>query len=119
MPTDLQTPRVLNLRHTGCKVPPGAVYIGRENRFPPFRRSKWHNPFRIGPDGTREQVIALYRDWLPRQPELMAALPELHGLDLACWCAPDACHGDILLELANGAGERRVVLLESEGVALR
>jgi len=31
----------------------------------------------------------------------MAALPELRGQDLVCWCAPEACHGDILLELAN------------------
>jgi hypothetical protein len=31
----------------------------------------------------------------------MAALPELRGKDLVCWCAPDACHADVLLELAN------------------
>lgn len=28
---------------------------------------------------------------------------ELRGRDVACWCAPDsACHGDPILELANG-----------------
>jgi hypothetical protein len=31
----------------------------------------------------------------------MAALPELRGKDLACWCAPERCHGQVLLELAN------------------
>jgi hypothetical protein len=32
---------------------------------------------------------------------LMQALPELRGRDLVCWCAPCACHGDVLIELAN------------------
>jgi Domain of unknown function (DUF4326) len=31
----------------------------------------------------------------------MASLPELRGKDLLCWCAPEVCHGDELLELAN------------------
>jgi hypothetical protein len=34
---------------------------------------------------------------------LEAWLTPLKGKDLACWCAPgDACHADVLLELANG-----------------
>jgi hypothetical protein len=66
-----------------------------------FKESKWANPYRIGRDGTREEVIAQYRAELLRDPELMAALPELRGEDLVCWCAPDQCHADVLLELAN------------------
>jgi hypothetical protein len=32
-----------------------------------------------------------------------AVLAELRGHDLACWCEPGApCHGDTLLDLANG-----------------
>lgn len=69
------------------------VYIGRP--------SKWGNPFAIGRDGTREEVIEKYRAWLLGQPELLAALPELKGKVLGCWCAPQACHGDVLVELAN------------------
>ncbi len=69
------------------------VYIGRP--------SKWGNPFEIGKDGTREEVIAKYRDWIRTQPELMAALPELKGKTLGCWCAPQACHGDVLMELSE------------------
>jgi hypothetical protein len=37
----------------------------------------------------------------------MAALPELRGRDLFCWCAPEACHGDALLELANVSASLR------------
>ena len=49
----------------------------------------------------REHAIASYERWLCDKPELMAALPELRGRDLCCWCAPLACHGDVLVRLAN------------------
>ena len=55
----------------------------------------------IGRDGTRDDVIARYEAWLLEQPELAAALPELAGKTLGCWCAPRACHGDVLARLAN------------------
>ena len=74
-------------------APPDAVYIGRP--------TKWGNPFVIGRDGTREDVIRKYEDWVVTQPELMQALHELRGKDLVCFCAPQGCHGDVLLRLAN------------------
>lgn len=76
------------------KREPHDVYIGRP--------SIWGNPFVIGRDGTRDDVIAKYRGWLMSKPELLAQLPALRGKVLACWCAPLACHGDVLVELANG-----------------
>lgn len=76
-----------------CKRSSYDVYIGRP--------SKWGNPFEIGKDGNRDEVIAKYREWVQHQPALMAALPELKGKKLACWCAPKACHGDVLSELAE------------------
>ena len=39
-------------------------------------------PFVIGHDGSRDEVIARYRPWIVRQPALMAALHELRGKDL-------------------------------------
>jgi hypothetical protein len=81
---------------------PHEVYIGRQTRNG-WRKSKWANPFRLAHDGDRDLVIAMYRRWLLQQPGLMAALPELHGKDLVCWCAPDECHGDVLLELVNAS----------------
>jgi hypothetical protein len=65
------------------------------------RPTIWGNPFVIGEDGTREEVIAKYREYLLGKPELLARLPQLRGKVLACWCAPKACHGDVLAELAN------------------
>ena len=63
------------------------------------RPSKWGNPYIIGKDGTREEVIDKYEKWIREQPELLAALPELVGKNLGCFCSPKACHGDVLLKL--------------------
>ena len=78
-----------------CKRSAYDVYIGRP--------SQWGNPFVIGHDGNRQEVIAKYRAWVLRQPHLLAQLPTLRGKRLACWCKPAACHGDILAELADKA----------------
>ena len=65
------------------------------------RRTPWGNPFRIGRDGDRAQVIARYRVWIRFQPDLLARIPSLRGKVLACWCAPLPCHGDVLAALAD------------------
>ena len=59
------------------------------------------NPFVIGRDGTRDEVIAKYRAWIVQQSPLVAALHELRGKHLVCWCAPARCHAEVLIELAN------------------
>ena len=93
-------PRVLNYKRDG--LPPGAVYIGRANPRYGLRASKWANPFMIERDGTRDEAIAMYERWLrDERPDLTAALPELRGVDLVCWCAPKRCHGDVLKLLAD------------------
>ena len=52
-------------------------------------RSKWANKFMIGLYGERAEVIENYeRSLRGERPDLMAALPELRGKDLMCWCAP-------------------------------
>lgn len=77
-----------------CKKEPYDIYIGRP--------SKWGNPFIIGKDGTREQVIKKYEAWIKTQPELILdAKRILKGKSLGCWCSPQSCHGDILLRIAN------------------
>jgi len=92
-------PRVLNIRNcSDRRIPDGAVYIGR------IEGSKWGNPFKPTKQGDAEAhavAVARYRQWICDQPELMAALPELRGRDLVCWCRPLPCHGDVLPMLAN------------------
>ena len=70
------------------------VYIGRP--------TKWGNPFKVGEDGDREEVIDKYIAWLKTQKQLVAdAKKELKGKVLGCWCSPKLCHGDVLARIAN------------------
>ncbi|MEH3117052.1 MAG: DUF4326 domain-containing protein [Methylorubrum populi] len=85
--------RVLNARIVGRRAGPGQRYIGRPDPL--------GNPFVIGRDGTRAEVIAKYAEWAPRQPHIMAALPDLVDTDFICWCAPLPCHGDVLLDMVR------------------
>ncbi len=68
------------------------------------RRSRWGNPYHLGIHGNRSEVIALYDEWVRKQPELIASLPELAGKVLACHCAPKRCHGEVLLRLLKENG---------------
>jgi hypothetical protein len=90
-PVKIAIPRVLNKKRD--KITEGSVLVGRP--------TKWGNPFVLGVDGSRDEVIEKYRLWLLKST-LMDDLHELQGRDLICWCAPLRCHGDILLDLANG-----------------
>ena len=76
-----------------CKKSNYDIYIGRP--------SKWGNPFVIGKDGSREEVIAKYREYLISNESLLRGISELKGKVLGCWCHPNPCHGDVLVELAN------------------
>jgi len=78
--------RVVNIR-----VSQYDIYIGRP--------SKWGNPYRIGVDGTREEVIEKYKVFIRNRPDLLGSLEELRGKRLGCFCAPLACHGDVLVEI--------------------
>lgn len=78
-----------------CKKDSFDVYIGRP--------SKWGNPFKVdkGDPESRMVAVAKYEEWVKKQPELMAALPELKCKTLGCWCHPFKCHGEVLVRLAN------------------
>lgn len=85
-------PKVYNKYHGDA--PPDAVYIGRP--------SKWGNPFVIMESITRKESIEMFKKYLNENPKLINDIKkELKGKDLICFCAPKACHGDILLEIAN------------------
>lgn len=86
--------RVIN-KHSGDKYD---VYIGRG--------SIWGNPFIIGRDGTREDVVRQYKEWILNKPELLKQLYKLKGKTLACFCKPKACHGDVLVDLIEELYDR-------------
>jgi hypothetical protein len=87
------------------------VYIGRKGvliidgqRFPK-QDSIWANRFKIGKDGTRDEVIELYRKDLLNKFRMgnikIKQLLELDGKTLGCWCKPEPCHGDVIIDLLN------------------
>ena len=82
--------RILNRKCDA--IPHDAVYVGRPSR--------WGNPYCIGRDGDRDQVIELYRHYLWREVKAgritRADLRSLDRHDLVCWCAPSRCHAEVL-----------------------
>lgn len=80
--------RVLN-KHALVYTSPYAVYVGRG--------SAWGNPYKLGDDGPRNYVIQKY------EKEILPSLDlqPLRLKDLICYCAPLACHADILMREAN------------------
>jgi hypothetical protein len=87
--------RIQRLRRKGWRMPKNTVYVGRPSR--------WGNPFRIGVDGTREEVITKYKKWLEEKLKKDPTfLDPLKGKDLACWCPLSLpCHADVILELLS------------------
>lgn len=83
--------QVLNKYHFK-EAPQGAISIMRPSIF--------GNPFQIGKDGTRDEVVRKYRHWLWKKInedlEFRASVLSLKGHDLICCCAPRVCHGDVL-----------------------
>jgi hypothetical protein len=84
--------RIQRKRSKGWKMPANTVYVGRP--------TKWGNPYKIGVDGNREEVIAKYREWLKKKlEEDPKFLDPLKGKDLPCWCPLNKpCHADVILE---------------------
>lgn len=89
---------IVNKRHQKYDV-----YIGRG--------SIWGNPFVIGKDGTREEVIEKYREYAATNKVIIDNLPKLDGKILGCFCAPLPCHGDVLAEMLENL-EKELSTLE-------
>ena len=106
--------RIQRQRTKGWRMPPNAVYVGRPSR--------WGNPWTI--EGAKPKsagftgsdvylapfAVAMFRRGMlaavPACKPILAALPELRGRNLVCWCRLDQpCHADVLLEMANAPAE--------------
>ncbi len=74
------------------------IYIGRG--------SKWGNPFIIGKDGNRTEVINKYKDYILNNKKLLSCISELKNKTLGCYCKPKPCHGDVLIQII----ENKIIL---------
>lgn len=71
-----------------------------------MRPGPWENPFVIGLDGTREEVIDKFKHRLSSSMDMKAIwmranIHKLKGKRLGCCCKPQICHGDILAGAAD------------------
>jgi hypothetical protein len=93
-----------------CERDAYTVYIGHYNPSHSLKPSRWANPYRVGRDGTRAEVIEKYRRRLWAQVQAgdvrIDQLAGLYGETLGCWCAPKPCHGEVLAEAAAWAVEQ-------------
>ena len=94
---------------------PGAVYIGRAMPRQGLKASPFANPFKIGKDGSRDDVLRKYENQLrdrlasSRRQSICDELFDLIGKPLACWCRKDGetltadnrGHGDILASMID------------------
>lgn len=86
------TTTLLNIK--GNRKNEDYTFIGRPSVF--------GNPFTIGKDGSREEVVSKYREYFLKRvssdPEFKRAVEFLRGKTLGCFCFPELCHGDVIIE---------------------
>jgi hypothetical protein len=99
-------------------APKNLVYVGR--RMAPRRAGSWDlrahplaNPYSVKALGSNEAAVAAYCRHLLCEPSLLARVPLLRGSVLACWCAPEPCHADVLAVLAEADRGEYPTLLEA------
>ncbi len=74
------------------------VYIGRG--------TLWGNPYQMGKEGTRDEVIAKFaydfdKRFLKLSEKFDENIEKLRGKTLGCHCKPAACHGDVIANYLN------------------
>lgn len=92
--TNLKLTKVSN-RDNGDKYD---VYIGRG--------TLWGNPYQMGKEGTRDEVIAKFaydfeKRFLKLPDQFDVNIEKLRGKTLGCHCKPAACHGDVIAKYLN------------------
>ena len=76
---------------------PENVYIGRAMGWVGAKGSKWKNPYPLK-QYPLEMSLKMYKEHVITSG-LVKDLPELKGKTLGCWCKPEGCHGDVLVEM--------------------
>ena len=90
------------------------LYLGRFNKPYNLVASPLANPYSIGKDGSRQEVIAKYRVWLWKivkkylqdgksNPviETLIYIAKHPNLKLVCWCFPEPCHVEVVISCVN------------------
>jgi ParB-like chromosome segregation protein Spo0J len=74
-------------------------WASEKGHFLPIDRgTQWGNPFVMGEDGNRDTVCESFEIYFSLKPSLQVKIPSLVGKVLGCWCFPERCHGNHLVE---------------------
>jgi len=77
------------------------IYAGRGSIF--------GNPFVIGKDGDRGEVVEKFRvyfyDRIKNDESFRLSVLQLKGKILGCFCKPKSCHCDIIVEYLEGGAD--------------
>lgn len=111
---------VVNVKHA---APGSFVYCGRVNPSYKLAGSPLANPFKleIDTDEERKRLLEEYREWLYEKLsefkapqwnaiQKLADLLESQPLSLGCWCAPKACHCDVIADFVRRECARRAAV---------
>jgi hypothetical protein len=85
--------RVVNVRHARC-----THYVGR-GRAPSGVGLGLGNPFPVEKYG-RARSIERFRLWALNRPTVLGKIRRIpRDAVLGCWCKPQACHADVIVEI--------------------
>ena len=78
------------------------------------RSTPWGNPFPMGGRSTRKSVLDQHKEWFDAKLKLSVVFQDqvaaLAGKDLLCWCAPLACHADLIALRAAQLNEKEELI---------
>lgn len=110
-PEFLESRDVLSNKITVRYITDKITFVANKDRGEHFdtycgRGTLWGNPYAIGVDGDRDEVIRKFkydfdRDYLKGGNDFKEKLKKLRGHTLGCHCKPYACHGDVLAQYLN------------------
>lgn len=103
--------RVTSKRAGGVQALPNEVVINIA------RPSVLGNPFHMHRECMRAQVVEQYQEWLKEQRRLKTPawsevlriaklVREGTAVALECWCAPKACHGNVIVRAVTRVNKK-------------
>lgn len=96
------------------------IYIGRKNQYYGFAASPLANPYQVNSSRSLDESLLLYKQWLLQMysnkgsvynelVRLAQLKKEGQNVKLACWCSPNKCHGDIIVQIVNFMLKNKIV----------